>query len=196
MQILMESGGIKPATRSEQTFTRSLITGIMNDKDGKFAFHSGYSRALSLFVNIVERNACVVGVSLSPEPEHPLTVSPELRKIIDNLDSGKGDVSKIEVEMNGTPFQIRVWNELRRIPAGEVRTYAQIASGVGVPGGARAVGGAVAANCLLLLVPCHRVVSSKSLGGFSAYGGLMTKRKLLKLEAERRRPHGPGTSVV
>jgi O-6-methylguanine DNA methyltransferase len=168
----------------------------MDDKVRKIAFHSGYSRSLSLFVNIAETDARVFSVSLSPKPEHPLTLSPKLRKIIDNLDSGIGDVSGIAVEMNGTDFQIRVWNELRRIPAGEVRTYGQIASGVGVPGGARAVGGAVAANSLLLLVPCHRVVSSNGLGGFSAYGGLMTKKKLLKLEAERARPQGSGTSAV
>lgn len=81
----------------------------------------------------------------------------------------------------GTPFQMTVWNALRKIPFGQVRTYGEIASVIGQPGAARAVGGACNQNRLLLIVPCHRVVASGGgLGGFA--NGVDIKRQLLQLE--------------
>lgn len=81
------------------------------------------------------------------------------------------------------PFTRQVLEAVRRIPAGEVRTYAEVARAVGRPRAARAVARAVAANPLPLVIPCHRVVaSSGGLGGFSAPGGVATKRWLLGLE--------------
>lgn len=81
----------------------------------------------------------------------------------------------------GSRFQQRVWQALLRIPYGRVRSYRWVAIRVGGLGYARAVGQAVGANPVPILVPCHRVVSQDgSLGGFS--GGLRTKRRLLALE--------------
>jgi len=81
----------------------------------------------------------------------------------------------------GTPFQRRVWRVALRIPYGRVRSYHWIASKVGGKKYARAVGNALGANPVPLIVPCHRVVAhDASLGGFS--GGLAIKRKLLDLE--------------
>ena len=80
----------------------------------------------------------------------------------------------------GTPFQQAVWRALLEIPCGETRTYKQIAEWIGRPQAARAVGQAVGANPLPLVVPCHRVVASDGLGGFG--GGLAMKKRLLKLE--------------
>jgi AraC family transcriptional regulator of adaptative response/methylated-DNA-[protein]-cysteine methyltransferase len=75
-----------------------------------------------------------------------------------------------------------VWEALRRIPAGETRSYGQIAATVGAPGAARAVGSACAANPVAIVVPCHRVVGSDgSLHGY-AYG-LARKQQLLDAEA-------------
>ncbi len=65
----------------------------------------------------------------------------------------------------GTPFQRRVWQALRRIPAGEVRSYGQLAADLG--SSPRAVGGACRANPIPLLIPCHRVVARQGLGGFA-----------------------------
>lgn len=80
-----------------------------------------------------------------------------------------------------TPFQRRVWLATREIPYGERRSYAQIARRVGSPQAAQAVGQALAANPLPLIIPCHRVVaSSGDLGGFS--GGPYLKRRLLEME--------------
>ena len=83
--------------------------------------------------------------------------------------------------MRGTPFQCDVWDELRNIPYGEVRSYADIARAIGRPGASRAVGNACNRNPLLFVVPCHRVVGSDgSIGGFAA--GAERKRFLLSME--------------
>ncbi len=86
------------------------------------------------------------------------------------------------LDLDGTDFQRRVWEELLAIPWGEVRTYGEIAARLGCPGGARAVGGANHRNPVPILIPCHRVVASGGrLGGYG--GGLAAKRWLLAHEA-------------
>jgi O-6-methylguanine DNA methyltransferase len=88
---------------------------------------------------------------------------------------------EIPIDLEGTPFQRRVWAAVRRIPRGQVRTYASIASEVGAPRALRAVGAANARNRLAIVVPCHRVVASGlELGGYGP--GLPRKRALLALE--------------
>ena len=87
---------------------------------------------------------------------------------------------QLELDLAGSEFELRVWNALRAIPWGQTRTYGEIARGIGDPGAARAVGRANGRNPLPIVVPCHRVVSSKGLGGFSA--GLEWKQRLLALE--------------
>lgn len=87
---------------------------------------------------------------------------------------------------DGTPFQRRVWRAIRAIPYGRVRSYKWVAERVGGARYARAVGLALGANPVPLIVPCHRILASDgSLGGFS--GGLATKRRLLALEQGGRR---------
>jgi len=87
----------------------------------------------------------------------------------------------IPVDVRGTAFQERVWQELRRIPPGETRSYAEIAAAAGNPRAVRAAGSANGANHVPVLIPCHCVVRSDgSLGGY-AYG-LDIKRKLLERE--------------
>jgi AraC family transcriptional regulator of adaptative response/methylated-DNA-[protein]-cysteine methyltransferase len=89
---------------------------------------------------------------------------------------------ELPIDVRGTAFQEAVWRELRRIPLGETRSYADIAKAVGQPSAVRAVGTANGSNPVAVLVPCHRVIRSDgSLGGYA--GGLDRKRKLL--EAER-----------
>ena len=88
------------------------------------------------------------------------------------------------VDLTGQPpFRRRVYQALLRVPRGETRTYGQLAAEAGSPGAARAVGNAMACNRYPLIVPCHRVVGAAgSLGGYSAPGGLSTKRLLLAVE--------------
>ena len=81
----------------------------------------------------------------------------------------------------GTSFQQRVWNAMRKIKAGETRSYGEIARDIGKPSAVRAVGGACGANPIPVFIPCHRVLAaSRKIGGFS--GGLDWKRKLLGRE--------------
>lgn len=90
----------------------------------------------------------------------------------------------------GTPFQRRVWEELRRIPRGRTVTYGELAARIGMPGAARAVGSAVARNPVSIVVPCHRVVGADgSLIGYA--GGVERKRALLAMEGA---PVSPGAA--
>ncbi len=87
----------------------------------------------------------------------------------------------IPLDVKGTAFQQRVWEELRRIPHGETRSYSELASALGNPKASRAVGGANGANNVAVLIPCHRVIAADgTLGGY-AYG-LEIKAELLKRE--------------
>jgi methylated-DNA-[protein]-cysteine S-methyltransferase len=80
----------------------------------------------------------------------------------------------------GTAYQNRVWRALCEIPAGETRTYIDIARVAG--GSARSVGGANGRNKIPIFIPCHRVVAVDGIGGYSGGDGLATKRRLLALE--------------
>jgi AraC family transcriptional regulator of adaptative response/methylated-DNA-[protein]-cysteine methyltransferase len=88
---------------------------------------------------------------------------------------------ELPIDVAGTAFQEAVWRELRKIPVGETRSYAQIAAAIGQPKAVRAVGTANGDNHVAVLIPCHRVIRSDgSLGGYA--GGLDRKRQLLAAE--------------
>jgi AraC family transcriptional regulator of adaptative response/methylated-DNA-[protein]-cysteine methyltransferase len=87
----------------------------------------------------------------------------------------------LPLETPGTPFQTRVWDELRRIPHGTTTTYARVARMVGQPTAVRAVARANGDNRVAIIIPCHRVIGSD--GSLTGYGGgLWRKKKLLELE--------------
>ncbi|HVE85138.1 MAG TPA: methylated-DNA--[protein]-cysteine S-methyltransferase [Myxococcales bacterium] len=92
-----------------------------------------------------------------------------------------GALDRLEVRTGGTPFQREVWAALRRIPAGQVWSYKELAREVGRPRATRAVGAANGANPVALVVPCHRVIATGGkLGGYG--GGLHRKEWLLRHE--------------
>lgn len=94
------------------------------------------------------------------------------------------DFRDVELDLAGmTPFQQRVIQACRRIAPGTTLSYGQLAARAGRPGAARAVGQCMAKNRFPLIVPCHRVVASNGLGGFSSRSGLAMKRRLLEMEA-------------
>ncbi len=102
--------------------------------------------------------------------------------------------SDIPLDIQGTAFQQRVWQELRRIPPGETRSYAQVAAAIGAPSAARAVASACAANHLAVLVPCHRVVRAG--GDLSGYRwGPERKRELLRRERATHQDGSPGRTA-
>lgn len=91
----------------------------------------------------------------------------------------------VPVAWRGTTFQEAVWRELSRIPFGQRRTYGEVAEAIGHPGEAIEVGKACAANPVLLVIPCHRVLGSDgSLKGYA--GGLAFKERLLEFERSQR----------
>ena len=95
--------------------------------------------------------------------------------------TGLRRVFRLPLAPRGTAFQLAVWQALREIPFGQTVSYGELARGLGLAGGARAVGLANAANPLPIVVPCHRVIGADgSLTGFG--GGLGIKRALLSLE--------------
>ena len=83
----------------------------------------------------------------------------------------------------GTAFQKKVWNEIDKIPRGEVVTYSQLAENIGHPKAARAVANACGANPNPITTPCHRVICSNGdIGGYSGSGGVKQKIELLRKE--------------
>jgi AraC family transcriptional regulator of adaptative response/methylated-DNA-[protein]-cysteine methyltransferase len=108
------------------------------------------------------------------------TIAPWVDAALKAIDAPSA-APEIPVDVRGTAFQEAVWRELRRIPLGETRSYADIAAAVGKPGAVRAVGTANGSNPVSVIVPCHRVIRSDgSLGGYG--GGLENKKKLLTAE--------------
>jgi methylated-DNA-[protein]-cysteine S-methyltransferase len=112
---------------------------------------------------------------------------PRLRRQLDEYFSGRRRSFDLELELRGSDWERRVWDELLSIPYGETRSYGEIAATACAGGGgraARAVGAASGANPVAIIVPCHRVIGADGrLVGFG--GGLEAKRRLLDLEAGR-----------
>ena len=110
----------------------------------------------------------------------------EFRKLLDEVVAqveAPGRPHNIPLDVQGTAFQEAVWQELRKIPEGETRSYADIAAAIGKPKAVRAVGSANGANHVAVLIPCHRVVRSDGTMGGYAYG-LEIKGRLLEKEAQ------------
>ena len=100
---------------------------------------------------------------------------------LDRYFMGKQQYFSIPFEINGTPFQKRVWTTLNEIPFGQTKTYRNIAISIGNPKAVRAVGTAIGKNPLPIIVPCHRVIGvNGKLVGYN--GGIDRKRALLELE--------------
>jgi O-6-methylguanine DNA methyltransferase len=117
--------------------------------------------------------------------EYEFTGGSGARPIVERLDryfhEGVETFSEIRVEMHGSPLQNDVWTALRSIPAGETRSYGQLAAKLGRPKASRAVGHANAVNPVAIVVPCHRVIGAS--GRLTGYGGgLERKEWLLKHE--------------
>jgi O-6-methylguanine DNA methyltransferase len=104
-----------------------------------------------------------------------------VRRQVDEYFAGRRREFELELDLRGTEFRKRCWNELLRIPYGKTRSYAEIARAVGNPNGFRAVGQANHYNPIAIIVPCHRVLAAGCyLGGYG--GGLPVKAFLLRLE--------------
>jgi len=116
-------------------------------------------------------------------PEARAQVMEAVRRLMAHLAGRPQDLSPIPLDLSGlTPFQRRVAEVLRATRPGQTLSYGEVALLAGRPGAARAVGQAVKANPILILVPCHRVVAANGPGGWSAFGTPERKARLLALE--------------
>lgn len=142
------------------------------------------------------RGICELGMSYRDEREfverleHRFGVEPvqddslvrPLIRIISNYLRGEQVIWNFDIDISdATEFQQAVWNEARKIPHGATVSYGELARRAGSPKAARAVGAAMGANPLLLIIPCHRVIGAD--GGLVGFGcGLAVKEQLLRLE--------------
>lgn len=111
------------------------------------------------------------------------SVLEEAKRQLDGYFAGNRKAFTIPLHLVGTDFQQQVWNELLNIPYGATTSYKEIAQNIGKPKAARAVAGAIGANGISILIPCHRVIGSdKSLTGYA--GGLKAKKMLLQIEMQ------------
>ena len=121
------------------------------------------------------------------EATPPPQIQQAVERIVALLRGDARDLSTIALDMDGVPeFHRRVYDAARTIPPGETLSYGDIARRVGAPGAARAVGQALGRNPFPIVVPCHRVLAAGGkIGGFSAQGGIATKRRMLAIESAR-----------
>lgn len=117
--------------------------------------------------------------------ENPGELTDWIERLSNYLSGGEFRITDLPVDLKGTAFQQTVWSYLRKIPAGETRTYAQVAEDIGQPKAVRAVARACASNRVALAVPCHRVIRQDgTMGGYR--WGLDRKNELLRQERRQR----------
>jgi len=149
----------------------------------KFLFFN--NKICNLFIAEEDEKICTVSFKKDKIPDDfTKGESPLLKEAIKQLSEYFGKKRKIfdlPLSLHGTEFQIKVWEELRKIPFGETYSYAKLAAAIGNPKACRAVGMANNKNPIAIIIPCHRVIGRDgSLTGYA--GGLEIKKNLLELE--------------
>ena len=136
------------------------------------------------FFRIVEEEDAVVAIDVvkeRQEEERPSEVMDWAARELHEYLEGERRAFTFPYRLVGTPFRLQVWKELEKVPYGETTTYKKLAEAIGRPGAYHAVGGAVGANPLGIVVPCHRVIGTN--GSLTGYAwGLPMKEALLELE--------------
>ncbi|WP_341963781.1 methylated-DNA--[protein]-cysteine S-methyltransferase [Pseudomonas sp. RC10] len=166
----------RPAGAIRYTIGRTILGPVL-------VGHSGYG-ICAIFLDDTDAGLMNQLSAAFPQREHVQAgevLRSELEQVISLVDTGK--TSKVlNLDVGGTVFQQKVWTALQHIPAGQTRSYSDVAYEVGNPDAIRAVAGACAANVLAVAIPCHRVVRSD--GSISGYRwGVERKRTLLEKES-------------
>ncbi len=161
----------------------------------KIYYSSFYSPLLKdVFVASTSKGVCMVNFLTSEKAflkelrdsfsGEPVRDDRKNRRIVSQLDKYlKGRLKRFvcPLDLRGTPFQLKVWSELAKIPYGETRSYQDVAKAIGHPKAFRAVGNANGSNRVPIILPCHRVIESN--GGLGGFGqGIKVKRQLLDFE--------------
>ena len=131
------------------------------------------------------------GAALASQP--PEDVTELIDKVAKHFAGESQDFQAVDLELAGIgEFAQEVYSRVQKIPAGQTRTYGEVAKAMERPAAARAVGHALGRNPIALLIPCHRVLAANgNLGGFSAFGGVSMKLKMLELEGVKLKLRGP-----
>ncbi|MCK9893032.1 methylated-DNA--[protein]-cysteine S-methyltransferase [Frankia sp. AgB32] len=118
------------------------------------------------------------------DDSRPAEVAVAIARMVELLDGVPDDLADVRVDLSGAPeFHRRVYEVTRSIPPGGTLTYGEVAARLGMPGAAQAVGQALGRNPVPIVVPCHRVLAAGgAMHGFSAPGGIETKRRMLVIE--------------
>jgi O-6-methylguanine DNA methyltransferase len=165
---------MKKNMRTTETIVATLA---IKTPDGVFAAHYSTSGLAELDFPGPGKISETSATSPSVRRWHKLTTRAAVR-ILEGKDPGQ--LPPLDLT-RATPFRRKVWAALQQIQSNKTQSYGQVATAIGAPKAARAVGSACGANPIPLLIPCHRVLASGgALGGFS--GGLPWKRKLLGIE--------------
>lgn len=120
----------------------------------------------------------------------PPNIDAAIESITALLRGAASDFADVTLDMAGIPaFNQRVYTYVRTIPRGETRTYAEVASGIRASGAIRSVAQALGCNPFMIIVPCHRVLEAGNYADrISAFGGAISKRRLLSMEGARQMP--------
>ena len=148
---------------------------------GGWSFRIVSSKAGMRYIDLRKRSvedlSRLLKGTITPDDRHNETVLTQLHEYLE----AERQTFDVPLDLRGTPFQKAVWDRLLNIPYGETRSYAEVAASIGRPTALRAVGGAVGANPVSIVIPCHRVIGKDgSLVGYG--GGLPLKERLLALE--------------
>lgn len=149
----------------------------MNSPIGKIRIYACDKGIIRVCIGLMPslKNSCALSSSRAK------TLLERALKELSEYFAGEKCEFTVPVYLQGTSFELKVWNAVKRIPYGETRTYKDIAAEIGSPRAFRAVGNALSRNPIPILIPCHRVVRSNGkLGGYTA--GIKVKRYLLELE--------------
>jgi methylated-DNA-[protein]-cysteine S-methyltransferase len=141
----------------------------------------------ALLIHVSDGSITCLDIAADDDPDFDAAVPDPLhdaaRHQLDEYFAGRRRRFDLPLDQAGTPFQRQVWNALGDVPWGTATSYGDLAARVDRPTGARAVGGAIRANRIALLVPCHRVLGTGGrLTGYSPGSGVPTKRWLLEHE--------------
>ncbi len=155
-------------------------TGTMDTEAGRIRFATERDRLVALtFDEQWARHALMLG----PDARQRPVSTPVAARLRDYFDGDLDALDRIQVAPEGTAFHQAVWAAMREISPGRTATYAELATRVGSPGAARAVGTACASNPIWIAVPCHRVVRTG--GGLGGYGGGLDRKRWLLAHEQR-----------
>ena len=136
------------------------------------------------WMTAIEQNGKIIELKfMKIKSEGKSLILQRIKKNVNNFFSKKTKYFTIPCKIYGSDLQVKIWKELKKIPYGKTKSYGAIAKIVKTS--PRYVGNVCGQNKHLLVIPCHRVIRTDgSLGGFSGYGGLSLKKRLLKLEQQ------------